>query len=54
MRHRVDNLLHHLRRALPVPDVWVEPKFVVTVLADEITRSPIHTAALDKQGRGSR
>jgi DNA ligase-1 len=35
-----------------VPDVWVEPKFVVTVLADEITRSPIHTAALDEQGRG--
>jgi DNA ligase-1 len=35
-----------------VPEVWVEPKFVVTVLADEITRSPIHTAALDEQGRG--
>lgn len=35
-----------------VPDVWVEPKFVVTVLADEITRSPIHTAAQDEQGRG--
>jgi DNA ligase-1 len=35
-----------------VPDVWVEPKFVVTVLADEITRSPIHTTALDDQGRG--
>jgi DNA ligase-1 len=35
-----------------VPDVWVEPKFVVTVLADEITRSPIHTAALDDKQRG--
>jgi DNA ligase-1 len=35
-----------------VPDVWVEPKYVVTVLADEITRSPIHTAAMDEQGRG--
>jgi DNA ligase-1 len=35
-----------------VPDVWVEPKFVVTVLADEITRSPIHTAAQDESGRG--
>lgn len=34
------------------PDVWVEPRFVVTVLADEITRSPIHTAAQDEQGRG--
>jgi DNA ligase-1 len=34
------------------PDVWVEPKLVVTVLADEITRSPVHTAAPDEQGRG--
>ena len=32
--------------------MWVEPKFVVTVLADEITRSPVHTAAPDEQGRG--
>jgi DNA ligase-1 len=35
-----------------VPDVWIEPKYVVTVLADEITRSPIHTAGRDKEGRG--
>jgi len=26
------------------PDVWVEPKYVVTLTADEITRSPNHTA----------
>lgn len=26
------------------PDVWVEPKIVVLVRADEITKSPIHTA----------
>jgi DNA ligase-1 len=26
------------------PDVWVEPKYVITVMADEITKSPIHTA----------
>ncbi len=32
---RVDSLLE--------PDVWVEPKIVLTVLADEITRSPVHT-----------
>jgi DNA ligase-1 len=32
--------------------VWVEPKFVVAVLADEIIRSPVHTAAMDEQGRG--
>lgn len=25
------------------PDVWVEPRIVVEVLADEITRSPLHT-----------
>jgi ATP-dependent DNA ligase len=32
---RVDSLL--------TPDVWVEPRYVVEVLADEITRSPSHT-----------
>ncbi|MCL4353827.1 ATP-dependent DNA ligase [Patescibacteria group bacterium] len=30
--------------SLITPSVWVEPKIVVEVLADEITRSPIHTA----------
>ena len=35
-----------------VPDVWVEPRYVVTVLADEITRSPVHTCASDDSGRG--
>jgi DNA ligase-1 len=34
------------------PDVWVEPETVVTVLADELTRSPIHTAARDEGNRG--
>lgn len=29
-----------------VPDVWVEPKYVIEVQADEITRSPIHTAGM--------
>ncbi|MEE8168127.1 MAG: ATP-dependent DNA ligase [Candidatus Hydrothermarchaeales archaeon] len=33
---RVDSLLE--------PDVWVEPRYVITVTADEITRSPMHTA----------
>lgn len=33
-------------------DVWVEPKYVVTVLADEITRSPVHTCAQDEDGMG--
>ena len=35
-----------------VPDVWVAPRYVVTVLADEITRSPVHTCASDDSGRG--
>jgi len=26
-----------------VPDVWVEPTYVIEVLADEVTRSPSHT-----------
>lgn len=26
------------------PDVWIEPEIVVEVMADEITRSPVHTA----------
>ncbi len=29
-----------------IPDVWVEPKYVMEVQADEITRSPIHTAGM--------
>jgi DNA ligase-1 len=34
--------------AIMIPDVWVEPKYVIEMQADEITRSPIHTAG--KQG----
>lgn len=35
-----------------VPSVWLEPKLVIEVLADEITRSPIHTAgAVMKEGK---
>lgn len=30
--------------SLIVPSVWVRPEIVIEVLADEITRSPIHTA----------
>lgn len=30
--------------AILQPSVWVEPEIVIEVLADEITRSPIHTA----------
>ena len=28
------------------PDVWCEPKLVVEIEADTITKSPIHTAGL--------
>lgn len=34
--YQVDKLL--------TPDVWIEPQIVVEIRADEITRSPIHTA----------
>ncbi len=34
------------------PDVWVEPKYIITILADQITRSPIHTCARDADGTG--
>lgn len=33
------------------PDSWVEPSLVVEIMADEITKSPIHTAGKDG-GRG--
>lgn len=34
------------------PTVWVEPKYVTEVLADEITRSPTHTAGRDGDKTG--
>lgn len=34
------------------PDVWVEPRYVVTVLADEITRSPVHTCGKTNEEPG--
>jgi DNA ligase-1 len=30
------------------PDVWVSPHYVIEVIADEITKSPVHTAAKKK------
>lgn len=35
-----------------VPSVWVEPSVVIEVLADEITRSPIHAAGMSEGGQG--
>ncbi len=34
------------------PDFWVEPRYVVTVNADEITRSPMHTCGRAKNEAG--
>ncbi len=36
--------------ALVEPDFWVQPKYVVTINADEITRSPMHTCGRDEKG----
>lgn len=36
--------------SLIVPSVWVKPEIVIEVLADEITRSPIHTAGAVMHG----
>jgi DNA ligase 1 len=36
--------------SLIVPSVWVKPEIVIEVLADEITRSPMHTAGLVADG----
>lgn len=33
------------------PDVWVRPEIVVEITADEITRSPSHTAAVDMSAK---
>lgn len=35
-----------------VPSVWIEPKIVIEVLADEITRSPLHTAGKTDKENG--
>jgi DNA ligase 1 len=32
------------------PSAWVEPRVVIEVLADEITRSPVHTAGKGPEG----
>jgi DNA ligase-1 len=34
------------------PSVWIAPEIVIEVLADEITRSPVHTAGRGEDGVG--
>jgi DNA ligase-1 len=41
---RVDSLIE--------PDFWVSPKYVVTVRADEITKSPMHTCGRETNREG--
>lgn len=38
--------------AILQPSVWIEPEIVIEVLADEITRSPIHTAGKEENEPG--
>jgi DNA ligase 1 len=42
--------------SLITPNVWVKPEIVIEVLADEITRSPLHTAGLKviKESEGTK
>ncbi len=35
------------------PDFWVEPRYVVTVRADEITKSPMHTCGRQRDEEGN-
>ena len=48
MRERCDKLVSSEKppriESDIIPSVWVEPEVVIEVLADEITRSPLHTA----------
>ena len=42
-RIKVDNKPARVNSSI-VPSVWIKPEIVIEVLADEITRSPVHTA----------
>jgi DNA ligase-1 len=35
--------------SLMEPSVWIKPEIVIEILADEITRSPLHTAGMNKE-----
>lgn len=44
-------LNYNIHKSL-IPDFYVKPEIVVVVEADQITRSSMHTASIDKEGRG--
>lgn len=56
LRARLDRLAVRARPgrvdSVITPDVWVEPRLVIEVLADEITRSPRHTCGKVGAGPG--
>ena len=53
IKQRTENLERKTKPArvdsLITPSVWVEPEIVIEVLADEITRSPLHTAGTQSE-----
>lgn len=56
IRKRADKLAKKTKPArvnsLITPSVWLDPKIVIEVLADEITRSPVHTAGKEGEEPG--
>ncbi|MFH0898757.1 MAG: ATP-dependent DNA ligase [bacterium] len=50
---KVQNKPHDVECAKELyPDIWVSPKIVCVIRADEITRSPLHTAGATKDEAG--
>src|SRR3989338_3251880 len=52
-RIKVDNKPARVNSSI-VPSVWIKPEIVIEVLADEITRSPIHTAGASISSSGEK
>jgi len=50
-RIKVDNKPARVNSSI-VPSVWIKPEIVIEVLADEITRSPVHTAGKTEKEPG--
>lgn len=52
-KHKVHACPHNVVVAKELtPDVWVSPDFVIVIKADEITRSPLHTAGKNEKNLG--
>jgi len=49
-----DRIAHHDPRVVSIltPDVWVTPRYVFELQADEVTRSPMHPAGSEEGGSG--